>query len=402
MNPCKSKVAFLAALIVFLVGLVGSAAALESPVEWFAAEFGSSHVLVHLVGEIEETLLMDGLLQYAYPGGFQIQYFTQKAPVSVASQNGFVMVQTGTEVQYGYDRYWLFDDIQNYFFALAEFSKIPVQFSGMDTVAGRGAKRYVAVEDPDFVLWFDEESGIPFLIRQNTKTLVTVSSYILENRQDMTSVELELAFAKSPAKITLDRTPRGWVLARLEIQEARGHIQMEFSEWSIPNEWMESPLQTLARLSELNDRFLIEFEAGHLDVALGITQEMLGIAPQFWQVYLYRAFTYEGFDNFLGVVENYQQVLMRQPDNALALNNLAYHYLLREVQIPQALEMAERAVEIDRKDIYLDTLGYGYYLAGRLGEAKALLLEALETAPEEAITEIIEHLALVLKALGEE
>ncbi|HBN97106.1 MAG TPA: hypothetical protein DDZ66_12480, partial [Firmicutes bacterium] len=73
----------------------------------------------------------------------------------------------------------------------------------------------------------------------------------------------------------------------------------------------------------------------------------LALAPQFWQVYLYKAFTYEGLDNFLGVVENYQQVLMRQPHNHLALNNLAYHYFLREIQIPQALEMAERAVQLD-------------------------------------------------------
>ncbi|MCK9525462.1 MAG: hypothetical protein M0R49_05995, partial [Limnochordia bacterium] len=117
---------------------------------------------------------------------------------------------------------------------------------------------------------------------------------------------------------------------------------------------------------------------------------------------LYQAFAYEGIDNYLGVVENYQQVLMRQPDNHLALNNLAYHYFLREVQIPHALEMAKRAVELERKDIYLDTLGYGYYLVGRHEEAKELLLEALETAAGGEAVEVQEHLNLVLKALGED
>ncbi len=93
---------------------------------------------------------------------------------------------------------------------------------------------------------------------------------------------------------------------------------------------------------------------------------------------------------------------MRQPDNHLALNNLAYHYLLKEVNIARAVEMAERAVELERKAVYLDTLGYGYYLVGRLQEAKELLLEALETAPEDAVEEMTEHLDLVLEALGEE
>jgi Flp pilus assembly protein TadD len=59
-------------------------------------------------------------------------------------------------------------------------------------------------------------------------------------------------------------------------------------------------------------------------------------------------------------------------------------------------------VQLDRKDIYLDTLGYGYYLVGRYAEAKELFLEALQTAPDEARVDITEHLDLVLKALGEE
>jgi Flp pilus assembly protein TadD len=157
----------------------------------------------------------------------------------------------------------------------------------------------------------------------------------------------------------------------------------------------------LAELSELRARLLEEFHGENFEAALEISQQMLALAPHFWQVYLYRAFANDGLDNFLGVVENYQQVLMRQPDNHLALNNLAYHYLLREVQIDKAVEMAERAVELERRDIYLDTLGYGYYLVGRYEEAKELLLEALETAPEGAVEEITAHLDLVLKALGE-
>jgi hypothetical protein len=391
----------LALLITFLFGLDRVSAAMESPVAWFDHQFGSSSVVVHLTVGEEKTLLMDGFLKFAYPNGFQVHYLTHTEAVTITSEAGFVQVQTGSDVQYGYDRFWLFEDIQDYLFALSEFSRIPLEFSGMDKVAERRARRYVAAVDPEFMLWFDEESGLPFLIRQNRRTLVSVTSYILENGK-MTSVELDLFFGPEPASITLTSGPEGWMPSRLEIDDPQGQVQMELSNWSFPREWGDSPLPRLATLSELNDLFLEEFGAENFEVALDISQEMLALAPQFWQVYLYKAFTYEGLDNFLGVVENYQQVLMRQPHNHLALNNLAYHYFLREIQIPQALEMAERAVQLDRKDIYLDTLGYGYYLVGRYAEAKELFLEALQTAPDEARVDITEHLDLVLKALGEE
>ncbi len=75
--------------------------------------------------------------------------------------------------------------------------------------------------------------------------------------------------------------------------------------------------------------------------------------------------------------------------------------MLREVQIEKAISMAERAVALERQAIYLDTLGYGYYLVGRYGEARELLEEALLYAPEEGVEEIREHLDLVMQALGE-
>lgn len=389
--------------MIFALGLDGSACAMEPPLDWFAHDFGSTSVFARFTAGSEETLLMDGVLKFAYPQGFQIQYYTMKAPMTITSQDGFVEVQTGSDVQYGYDRYWLFEDIQNHLFGLVEFSRIPLEFSGMDEVAGRTAKRYAAATNSRLLLWFDEQSGLPFLIRQGSKTLVVVTSYTLDSQEphNLTALELETFFTEEPAKITLDHGLQGWVPSRLVVAEELGEVTVDFSNWSLTNEWVNSPLPKLARLRELNECFLEHFDAKDWELALSTSQEILTLAPQFWQVYLYQAFAYEGLDNFLGVVENYQQVLMRQPDNHLALNNLAYHYFLREVQIPQALEMAERAVALNRRDIYLDTLGYGYYLAGRYAEAKELLLEALTTAPEEAVAEITEHLDLVLEALAE-
>lgn len=401
MSQHKSRLVCVTLLIICLLGLHDSAGAHEPPVAWFDHEFGLSSVLVHLVADNETTLLMDGLLRFKYPDGFQLHYLSLNAPVTITSQAGFVQAQVGSEVQYGYERYWLFEDVKDYLFTLAEYSHIPLRFSGTEKVAERSARRYLAQDDSELVLWFDAESSLPFLIRHGEDTLVTVTAYTLENHE-LTSVDLELFFGPEAGRITLDRGENGWAPTLLTIEDPRGEVQMELSYWSFPDEWEDDPLPRLADLSALNKRFRSEFDAKNYHEALAICQEMLTLAPQFWQVYLYKAFAYEGVDNFLGVVESYQQVLMRQPNNHLALNNLAYHYFLREVQISQALEMAERAVALERQDTYLDTLGYGYYLVGRHEEAKELLLEALETASDEAVAEITEHLNLVLRALGED
>ena len=401
MSRNKSKFVFLVLLTAMFLGLYGSSQALEPAVDWFDHEFGSARILVQHSGDVENTLLMDGLLKFAYPDGFQVDYLARNAPITITSQAGFVQVQAGSDVQYGYDLYWLFEDIQDHLFGLAAFSKMRLDFSGPDTIAERKARRYVAQEDSSFVAWFEDESSIPFLVRKDNQTLATIASYILEDHQ-MTVVELELFIGPKPARVTLQSVDGWWVPTFLEIEDAQGITTMEFFEWSFYNEWEDNPLPRLARLDELGDLFLENFDAQNYQEALVMSQEMLALAPQFWQVYLYQAFAYEGIDNYLGVVENYQQVLMRQPNNHLALNNLAYHYFLREVQIPHALELAKRAVELERKDIYLDTLGYGYYLVGHYEEAKALLLEALETISDNAVAEVQEHLDLVLKALGED
>lgn len=400
MSRHRPKLVFVTLLIMFVIGLHASTSANEPPADWFDHDFGVNSIVVHLLEGDETTLLMDGILKFAYPDGFELHYLSRTGPVTITSEAGFVQVQIGNDVQYGYEWYWLFADLRRYLFGLAEYSRIPLRFSGIDEVAERSARRYLARNDSKLVLWFDAESGLPLLIRQDEQTLITVTAYTLEN-DELISIDLELLFGPEPARITLDYGENGWAPTHLVLEEVGGEIQMELSHWSFPSEWKDNPLPRLAALSELNSRFRSKFDGKDYQEALAISQEMLTLAPQFWQVYLYKAFAYEGMDNFLGVVENYQQVLMRQPNNHLALNNLAYHYFLREVQISQALEMAERAVALERQDIYLDTLGYGYYLVGRYEEAKELLLEALETAPEEAVPEITEHLELVLRALGE-
>lgn len=393
----------IACLIVLLGLLSGLSFAQAEPLKWFDHSYGGAEVVAHsLIGE-EEQLLFDGFLRFYYPDKFQIAYGSPSGVVTITSHDDFLEIQAGGEYQYGYDKHWLVNYFQTYIFRLLEFLERPLEFSGTTQIADRDVFRYVDQENPDLMYWLDQNTGVPLLIREGKETVLTVESYSITASSGELHLELALFTQPHPARLTLVYGEGGWVLTRLEVSDPAEQIVVEFSQWNFEFDWVpSSSARILGDLKELNDRFFREFQEQQWGESLRTCQEMLALAPQFWQVYLYQAFAYEGLGNFLGAVENYQQVLMREPQNALALNNLAYHYLLREVQIYQALELAEHAVALDRKSAYLDTLGYGYYLVGRFVESKLLLEEALEGAEPEAVEEITAHLDLVLQALEKE
>lgn len=394
-----------AVTLCLLLGLSGAGLCQEQqqPESWFGHEYGQAKVIARLESIDDDKLLLDGFLMFKFPHDFYLDYPTTGGRVTISSHQDFLEVLVSGGAKYGYDRYWLFDYFRDYIYELASFFQSPLEFSGTTTLAKRTVDRYFAENEPEMVFWLDQQTGLPLLIRQGERTLVSVISYTSDpvGLPLYNSFELELHFQERPAVLTLVNKEGLWTPAALQIQDGVERVIMEFFQWDFTFDFTSQQATNLQELRFLNERFFVEFSEENWMQALATCQQMLALAPQYWTVYLFQAFVYEGLGDFFGVVENYQQILMREPDNSLALNNLAYHYFLREIQIEQALEMAERAVELDRSGIYLDTLGYGYYLAGRYEQARELLEEALLVAPEEAAGEIKEHLSLVLEVLGE-
>jgi len=367
-----------------------------------STENGSSRLIAKLVVDGEEELILDGFFRFKYPLDFQIQYLTSQSHVYISNYDDFMEVRVGTDVEYGFDQHWTFNHFKDYIFGLVDIMAYPLEFVEVTQVSSRDVDRFVHLDDPNLYLYLDQQSGLPLLVRKDGKIILSVSSYtILAGHKELENLTLELLWSDQPAKLQLSFGEHGWLPSRLEVEQPNGLAIMEFSNWSFSSDWEIEASQRLKKLKNLNDAFFERFDDQSWGEALKTAQEMLTLTPRFWQVYLYKAFVYEHLDNYLGVVENYQQVLMRHPNNDLALNNLAYTYFLREVQINQGLEMAERAVQLNRKAIYLDTLGFGYYLVGRYEEARELLLEALDDPPEEGVEEIERHLQLVLEALGQ-
>ena len=88
------------------------------------------------------------------------------------------------------------------------------------------------------------------------------------------------------------------------------------------------------------------------------------------------------------------------PDHARALNFLGYSLAERKVRLEEALEMIERALELDEwNGAYLDSLGWVYYQLGRHEAARVPLERAARELPRDPT--VLEHLGDLYFTLGE-
>jgi tetratricopeptide (TPR) repeat protein len=108
---------------------------------------------------------------------------------------------------------------------------------------------------------------------------------------------------------------------------------------------------------------------------------------------------YEGRGEFDRAAERYRAILAYAPEDAVALNNLAYYLAVRAGDATAALPLARRAqLASPRAPGVLDTLGWTYYLLGDLEQANRLVTMAARGAPKSA--DIHLHLAQILFAGG--
>ena len=96
----------------------------------------------------------------------------------------------------------------------------------------------------------------------------------------------------------------------------------------------------------------------------------------------------------------FRRFLEVQPDSAPALNYLGYMWAEDGENLDEAVEMVQRAIELDPDNgAYIDSLGWAYYQMGRYEEARVHLERAAELVGEDAV--VLEHLGDAYAALGE-
>jgi uncharacterized protein (TIGR03790 family) len=108
---------------------------------------------------------------------------------------------------------------------------------------------------------------------------------------------------------------------------------------------------------------------------------------------------YEEAKDYDKAIERYRKMIAIDPNDAAALNNLAYALTVRKGQAAEALGYAERAYTLARGNpTVADTLAWIQHLMGRDREAAPLLAAAVKAEP--ANPEIRLHAAVVYAAMG--
>ncbi len=113
------------------------------------------------------------------------------------------------------------------------------------------------------------------------------------------------------------------------------------------------------------------------------------------------ALALSGSGDHEGEIIEYRAVLRENPNQPVALNNLAYSLAERSEGLNEALSLAQRAVgQFPGNAAFMDTLGWIYFKKGQLLEAESTMIEALlfEGGTQDTLRD---HLVAVMDARGD-
>ncbi len=137
--------------------------------------------------------------------------------------------------------------------------------------------------------------------------------------------------------------------------------------------------------------------SGKSDDALGYLEDWHQRHPGDVQVLQFLGNTYQNTGKLAQAQAAYEEVIVADPDNAVALNNLAGIYLAAGQ--PEALGLAERAwqTEPDNPGIQ-DTYGWALVKNGQIGRGRQLLEQAVKALPD--IPDVRYHHAVAVFRTG--
>jgi predicted Zn-dependent protease len=149
--------------------------------------------------------------------------------------------------------------------------------------------------------------------------------------------------------------------------------------------WQAQILASLKKYSEANEVLLTIF-------FMHPSEELTS------KIALSISHNYELMDSITAAVVWLEQLLAKDPNNHVALNNLGYILIDRNMDVKKGLSFVEKALKFSPDEFsYLDSKAWGLYKIGKYEESLKIF-EKLETYGIDA-KELWEHLAAVCEAL---
>ncbi|HEV8238199.1 MAG TPA: tetratricopeptide repeat protein [Thermoanaerobaculia bacterium] len=139
--------------------------------------------------------------------------------------------------------------------------------------------------------------------------------------------------------------------------------------------------------------------AGRNAEAIPLLVELLAADPSSVELRFRLGAAYERSGREAEATETFRELLRRAPDNSMALNYLGYMWAEKGENLPEALGMIRRALEIDPENAaYIDSLGWVYFRLGDFPHAVEQLEKAARMLPGDGTVQ--EHLGDALRAAG--
>jgi len=364
-----------------------------------------------------QTAQADVIWSYSNPSGEQIVsgVFTVSLPEHYSlvvtdaytpwqKINGYrnlIAVYTATgRVEYKYESIQLFNVYKSLFGYLMDVAQHLTIYLGDEMVGGRSVARYECEDGNTY--WLERETRIPLRITDAAgRNILSLKQYQVDadHKQGVELFTLTIKQDGWEGQVRLNKSNGHWFPTELQISDNQSLISLTFSNWRIMNQQL-----VFRDLMQLEYLLTVGAEAsrkGEHEQVINYYRQLLNIDPFYVQGYKQLARSYTLLGNYLGAIENYQQWLMLEPDNAAAMNNLAYTYMLEGINLSEAIDLAYRAVSLDPKPAYLDTLGYGYFLIGDYQKALYYLHQADKVGSPSELWDIYDHLHQVYAALGD-
>jgi tetratricopeptide (TPR) repeat protein len=213
-------------------------------------------------------------------------------------------------------------------------------------------------------------------------------SQIAEKRKDFAQANAWLDKISNPQALVAAQNRRASILARQgKVDEARQLLR------ALPERTpADARMKLMAEVSLLRD--VKQYKAAY---------ELLGEAaakdPKDVDLVYDQAMLAEKLDNLPEMERLLRQVMAAKPDNPQAYNALGYSLAERNVRLPEAKQLVEKALEYAPGDPFIsDSLAWVEFRLGNKPEALRILQDVYKQRPD---PEIAAHLGEVLWSMGE-
>lgn len=140
-------------------------------------------------------------------------------------------------------------------------------------------------------------------------------------------------------------------------------------------------------------------DAGRVNDAYQVMQQGLTKLPNHPDLLYEAAMLADRLEKYDASEKYLRKLIHLKSDHAHAYNALGYSLLERKIRTAEAVALVEKALQLTPDDYaIMDSVGWGYYRAGRLDESVAMLRKAFAGNPD---PEIAAHLGEVLWVRGD-